>query len=69
MATRTSKLKAINPLRWGYRKVDIVFGQGRVARDQRWVLTGDIMRNEADGTLWEFQYREGDVLRGYPIEL
>ena len=67
MATRTSKLKAINPKRWGYRKVNIFFGVVRPAKDQRWVFSGELMQHLGDGSVWEFKYREGDSLRGVPL--
>jgi len=69
MATKTSKLKAIDPQKWGYRKVDIIFGKVRVSRDQSWALSGELIQHKDDGSIWEFRYREGDNLRGYPIKL
>jgi len=69
MATKTSKLKAIDPQKWGYRKVDIIFGKVRVSRDQSWVLSGELIQHETGGSIWEFRYREGDNLRGYPVKL
>jgi hypothetical protein len=68
MTTRTSKLKAINPEKWGYRKVDIYFGQVRESKDQKWVLSGELIRDRR-GRVWEFAYREGESIRGYPVEL
>jgi len=67
MATRTSKLKAINPKKWGYRKVNIIFGVVRPAEDQSWVISGDLMQHLGDGSVWEFKYREGDTLAGIPV--
>ena len=69
MTTRTSKLKAIQPQRWGYRKIDIVFGRVRAANDQNWALCGDLIQNKRNGSVWEFQYREGNSLRGYPVKV
>ena len=65
--TRTSKLKAINPQKWGYRKVNIFFGVIRPAEDQSWVFSGDLMQHLDDGSVWEFVHREGDTLRGRPV--
>ena len=65
MATKTSKLKVISPAKWGYRKVNIVFGHVRPAKDQRWVVSGEFIQNERDGTVWEFQYRLNDSLHGW----
>ncbi len=67
MTTRTSKLKAINPKKWGYRKVNIIFGVVRPAEDQSWVISGDLMQHLGDGSVWEFKYREGDTLTGIPV--
>lgn len=64
---KTSKLKAITPGRWGYRKVDVVFGRVRPSRDQRWAISGDLIQSERDGTVWEFQYRKDDMLHGWPF--
>jgi len=68
MATRTSKLKAIIPGNWGYQKVEIYFGQVRVTSCQQWVMAGELMQHIEGGSVWEFRYREGDVLRGYPVK-
>ena len=68
MAIKTSKMKVINPARWGYRKVNIFYGVVRPAEDQQWALAGDMIQNLDDGSIWEFQYREGEKLRGYPIK-
>ena len=65
--TRTSKMKAINPKRWGYRKVDIIFGVVRPAKEQIWALSGDLIQSERDGSVWEFKYREGDTLHGLQV--
>ena len=65
--TRTSKLKAINPKKWGYRKVDVIFGVVRPSANQNWVFSGDLMQHVGDGSIWEFKYREGDTLRGIPF--
>jgi hypothetical protein len=62
MASRSSKLKAINPAWWGYRKVQIFFGTVRPAESQHWVFSGELMQNVRDGSVWEFKYREGDTL-------
>ena len=67
MGTKTSKLRAISPARWGYRKVNIIFGHVRPAKDQRWVMSGEYIQNERDGTVWEFQYRKDDTLHGWPV--
>ena len=67
MATITSKLKAISPAKWGYRKVNIVFGVVRPVKDQGIALSGDLIQNLDNGSVWEFRYREGDYLRGYPV--
>ena len=67
MATITSKLKAISPAKWGYRKVNIVFGVVRPAKDQGIALSGDLIQNLDNGSVWEFKYREGDSLRGVPL--
>jgi hypothetical protein len=67
MASSTSKLKAISPAWWGYRKVKIFFGTVRVAESQRWVFSGEIMQNVGDGSVWEFKYREGDTLYCIPV--
>ena len=64
---RTSKLKVITPGRWGYRKVNIVFGRVRPAEDQRWVMAGEYIQNLRDGSVWEFQYRKDDMLHGWPL--
>ena len=66
MATRTSKLKAINPKKWGYKKVNIIFGHVREDKDQSWVVSGDLIQ-DCRGRIWEFAYRENDVVRGYPV--
>jgi hypothetical protein len=67
MATITSKLKAISPAKWGYRKVNIVFGVVRPTQDQSCALSGDLIQNIENGSVWEFKYREGDNLRGIPV--
>jgi hypothetical protein len=66
MATRTSKLRAINPKKWGYKKVNIIFGVVRPAEDQSWVVSGDLIQ-DSSGSIWEFAYRENDIIRGYPV--
>ena len=66
MATRTSKLKAINPKKWGYKKVNIIFDHVREDKDQSWVVSGDLIQDWR-GRIWEFAYRENDVIRGYPV--
>lgn len=66
MATRTSKLKAINPKKWGYKKVNIIFGVVRPVEDQSWVVSGDLIQ-DSSGSIWEFAYRENDIIRGYPV--
>ena len=66
MATRTSKLKAINPGKWGYKKVNIIFDYVREDKDQSWVVSGDLIQDWR-GRIWEFAYRENDVIRGYPV--
>ena len=68
MATRTSKLKAINPGKWGYRKVAIYFGEVREAKDQSWAVSGDLIQ-DSGGRIWEFAYREDDSIRGYPVKM
>ena len=65
--TRTSRLKAIIPRRWGYRKVDIIFGRVRPSRDQVCAVAGDLIQRDGDGSIWEFKYREGDKLHGYLV--
>ncbi len=65
--TRTSKLKAISPKKWGYQKVNIIFGVVRKARDQSWALSGDLIQSDRDGSIWEFKYREGDTLHGFQV--
>ncbi len=66
MATRTSKLRAINPKKWGYKKVNIIFGVVRPAEDQSWVVSGDLIQ-DSSGSIWEFAYRENDIIRGCPV--
>jgi hypothetical protein len=68
MATKTSKLKAINPKKWGYRKVNIIFGVVRDVEDQSWVVAGDLIQ-DSRGSVWEFKYRMGDMLHGLPVKL
>ena len=67
MSTKTSKLKVISPAKWGYRKVNVIFGHVRPAKDQRWAMSGDYIQNERDGSVWEFQYRKDDTLHGWPL--
>ena len=67
MGIKTSKLKAITPGHWGFRKVDVVFGRVRPSRDQSWVMSGEYIQNLRDGTVWEFQYRKDDMLHGWPV--
>ena len=67
MASRTSRLKAISPAWWGYRKVQIFFGTVRPAESQHWVFSGELMQNVRDGSVWEFKYREGDTLHCIPV--
>jgi hypothetical protein len=66
MGSKTSRLKAYKPKRWGHKKVNIVFGHVRVAEYQDWIFEGDTIQHH-DGSLWEFAYREGDVIKGYPV--
>ena len=68
MATKTSKLKAINPKKWGYKKVNIIFGVVRDVKDQSWVVAGDLIQ-DSGGRVWEFKYRMGDMLHGFPVKL
>lgn len=66
-ATHTSPMEAItNPARWGYKVVDVVFGQVRPRRDQSTAMKGDVLQDD-EGKLWEFHGREHNRLDLTPV--
>lgn len=68
MTSRTSEMKAMCPRVWGYEKVQVFFGSIRLSKNQDIVVAGDLIRSP-DGRLWEFVNREGDKIRGMPVDL
>jgi len=61
--THTSVMEAItSPSRWSMSVVDIFFGEVRVRRNQTIAMSGDILRDDRDGTLWVFRSRLNDKL-------
>jgi len=42
--------------------VDIFFGEVRVRRNQTIAMSGDMLRDDRDGTLWVFRSRLNDKL-------
>tara|TARA_B100000214_G_C23411970_1_gene376432 strand:- start:86 stop:292 length:207 start_codon:yes stop_codon:yes gene_type:complete len=68
MGSRTSEMAVMSPRRWGYTKVNIFFGQYRIAEDQDLVMRGECFI-DSKGNLWEFYSRKDDTIRAYPIKL
>lgn len=66
-ATRTSPMEAItNPARWGYKVVDVFYGEARPRRDQSVAMKGDVLQDD-EGNLWEFHGRENNRLDLTPV--
>ena len=66
--SRTSPMNCMSLSLWGYEKVNIFYGQVRLAENQTLAFEGDLIRGP-DGRVWEFVSRKDDQLQARAIML